>query len=230
MLVGMDFFIVSSSFKILSSQKSALISTLNPLAVSITSLIPSYEISSIVTMKPVVGGAAVREEESGRGTAGSREERADSRTEHCQKMLVGMDFFIVSSSFKLLSSQKSSLISTLNPLAVSYEITSIVTLKPVVIMLRRCLMEEEEQSGRRMVREVQQGVERRGRRVFIYLNTNNGTGRRCLLVWISYYQILMLYHWEAYSSITTVEWKPWITFKGLIRAISSLHNKSQQVL
>ena len=43
------------------------------------------------------------------------------------------------------------------------EIPSVIV-KPVVMMLSRCLMEEVEQSGRRIVGEVQQGVERRGRR------------------------------------------------------------------
>ena len=48
-----------------------------------------------------------------------------------------------------------------------------------MIMFRKCLIEEEEQSGRRRVGEVQQGVERRGRRVGL----NND--RRYLFVCIS---------------------------------------------
>ena len=50
---------------------------------------------------------------------------------------------------------------------------------PVLIMLRMCWMEEVEQSGRKMVWELQQGVERRRRRVGL------NTDRTLLLVWIS---------------------------------------------
>ena len=39
-------------------------------------------------------GGALREEEGGRGTAGSREEGAKSWTEHRQKILVSLDFCV----------------------------------------------------------------------------------------------------------------------------------------
>ena len=41
------------------------------------------------------GSEAVREEKGGSGTAESREEEAESGTEHCQKILVCLDFFIL---------------------------------------------------------------------------------------------------------------------------------------